>query len=80
MSLTLKVFNVTEEPEVKPTRLRLVPILRGIAVEVVDNNGNRLSEGSLVEFRNDGTLYLNGLIGTKYGFKLDRLGRLVVKK
>jgi|GEM_PF-5989017 Fe2+ or Zn2+ uptake regulation protein len=48
-------------------------------VAIVDGNGKRVSCGTLVEFEDDGTLRLATNVKSDTGFKLDSLGRVIVR-
>ncbi len=73
--LDLRVYNKKSEDPIV-TRLGLVESGDGVVLTVVDNKGKSISGGLLLKITADGCLERFVSVAGKFGFTLDRKGRL----
>ncbi|MBE3045955.1 hypothetical protein IMZ48_26135 [Candidatus Bathyarchaeota archaeon] len=78
--MKIEVYNLPV-PKPEPAVLLAFELGRDtskVIVTAVDNQGERLSQGDLIVFLEDGTIYRPGDVNPDLGFKLDDAGRIVM--
>ncbi|HEC62096.1 MAG TPA: hypothetical protein ENI27_07565 [bacterium] len=68
------------EPQEEPIRLKLRQYGDGVAVHVVDENGDNISHGMLVVFTNSGRLRIINNVDSPLGFILDDAGCISITR
>ena len=53
-------------------------ILGGVSLDVVDSGGARVLSGSLLDVKDDGTIFVYASVAAELGFQLDERGHLKV--
>ena len=77
--MNFEIFKpVIEEKDVVRLALRLDE--DEVAVFVVDEKGEREHGGTLLSFQPDGTIYLNGMVNSCFGFQLDGKGKIKISE
>ena len=74
--MKLEIWNEQEKPE-GPVRLRLVQDGDDVYVVVVNENGDRVDDGTPLWFGPDGRVGLAGGLNPNLGFQLDKNGCIV---
>ena len=64
--------------EEEPVRLALKRYGKSIFVTVVDENGNRVLRGDLLQFGPSGRVYLHGDVNESLGFQLNQYGEIKI--
>lgn len=80
--MKLSIFKEPSEApkEEKHVRLRLVKEGWGISVVAIDERGERVRSGYLLEFMPDGKIHRSPSINDTIGFDLDSQGRILIKE
>ena len=75
-------FRVHNEPKQKReeiVNLKLEQAVNGgVGVIIVNDEGERVRQGYLLEFKKDGTIYMYRAVGEQFGFQLDSDARIKV--
>jgi len=77
--MKIEIWDEDQKEEEQPLRLRLVRVIDGVELRVVNATGSCCS-GHLLKITDSGALYLEPSISHRFGLKLDSHGCLEVSK